>query len=138
MNRPNALLKVTSIIHIVLSSIGIVLTLVGSVFAGSLVSMLYDVAGIPGGGGAGFLSGTLIFVVSIIGCVLNLTAGILGVKGRAMACRVLGVILLVLAVASFVLGVSIFDKVGTIIATAVVELCLPILYVWGAFKEPAA
>ena len=136
MNRPNALLKVTSIIHIILSSICIVLALVGSVFAGSLISMLYDAAGIPGGGGAGFLSGTLIFVVSIIGCVLNLAAGILGVKGKAMACRVLGVILLVLAVASFVLGVSIFDKVGTIIATAVVELCLPILYVWGAFKEP--
>ncbi len=137
MNRPNALLKVTSIIHIVLSSICIVLALVGSVFAGSLVSMLYDAAGIPGGG-AGFLSGTLIFVVAVIGCVLNLVAGILGVKGKAMACRVLGVILLVLAVASFVLGVSIFDKVGTIITTAVVELCLPILYVWGAFKEPTA
>ena len=138
MNRPNALLKVTSIIHIILSAVGIVLTLAGSVFAGSLVAMLYDMAGIPGGGGVGFLSGTLLFLVSIIGCVLNLIAGILGVKGKAMACRVLGVILLVLAVASFVLGISVFDKVGTIIAIAVVELCLPILYVWGAFKEPTA
>ena len=89
-------------------------------------------------GGAGFLSGTTLFIVAAIGCVLNLAAGILGVKAKAMPCRVLGVILLILAVASFVAGVSMFDKAGTIVATAVVELVLPVLYCWGAFKEPTA
>ena len=136
MNKPNTLLKVTSILHIILSIIGLVLTLVMSVFAGSLVSMVFDAAGMTGAVGAGVLSTTMLFVVAGIGCVLNLVAGILGVKAKAMPCRVLGVILLVLAVASFVLGINMFDKVGTIIATAVVELALPILYCWGAFKEP--
>ena len=138
MKRPNTLLKVTSILHIILSAIGLVLTLVMSVFAGSLVAMVYDAAGMTGAGGAGFLSGTMLFVVAAIGCVLNLAAGILGVKAKAMACRVLGVILLILAIASFVLGISMTDKVGTIVAMAVVELCLPVLYAWGAFKEPTA
>ncbi len=138
MKRPNTLLKVTSILHIILSVIGLVLTLVMSVFAGSLVAMVCDAAGMTGAGGAGFLSGTMLFVVAAIGCVLNLAAGILGVKAKAMACRVLGVILLILAIASFVMGISMFDKVGTIVAMAVVELCLPVLYVWGAFKEPTA
>ena len=41
MKRPNTLLKVTSILHIILSVIGLVLTLVTSVFAGSLVAMVY-------------------------------------------------------------------------------------------------
>ena len=136
MNKPNTLLKVTSILHIILSVIGLVLTLAMSIFAGSLVAMVYDVAGMTGAGGAGFLSGTMLFVVAAIGCVLNLVAGILGVKAKAMPCRVLGVILLILAVASFVMGVSMFDKAGTIVATAVVELVLPVLYCWGAFKEP--
>ena len=138
MKRPNTLLKVTSILHIILSVIGLVLTLAMSIFAGSLVSMVFDAAGMTGAIGAGVLSTTVIFVVAAIGCVLNLAAGILGVKAKAMACRVLGVILLILAIASFVLGISMTDKVGTIVAMAVVELCLPVLYAWGAFKEPTA
>ena len=138
MNKPNTLLKVTSILHIILSVIGLVLTLAMSIFAGSLVAMVYDAAGMTGAGGAGFLSGTTLFIVAAIGCVLNLAAGVLGVKAKAMPCRVLGVILLILAVASFVAGVSMFDKAGTVVATAVVELVLPVLYCWGAFKEPTA
>ncbi len=39
MTKPNTLLKVTSIIHIVLSVLSIVLTLVAAAFAGSLVTI---------------------------------------------------------------------------------------------------
>lgn len=135
MTRPNTLLKVTSIIHIVLSSISIVLTLAASAFAGSLVTMLYDVAGLEGGVGAGFLSGTVLFVAAILGSILNLIAGILGVKGNISACKVMSVILLVLAVISAVLTFSTTDSVAVMILTVLVKICLPVLYLWGAYKK---
>lgn len=136
--KPNGLLKVTSILHIVFSAIAIVLTLLFSTFAGSLVSMLYDLAGIEGGAGVGFLTGTTVFIVAIIGSLLNLVAGILGLKAQFAGCKVLGIILLVLAVISAVLNLSTFDAAAIIIVTSVLQLILPVLYVWGAFKGPAA
>lgn len=138
MNKPNGLLKVTSILHIVFSVIAIVLTLVGSTFAGSLVAMLYDAAGVEGGVGAGVLSGTVLFVVAIFGSVLNLIAGILGVKAKAVGCRVMGIILLVLTVASVAMSISAFDAAATIIVISIIRLVLPVLYLWGAYKQPVA
>lgn len=136
--KPNGLLKVTSILHIVFSSIAIVLTLLAATFAGSLVAMLYDMAGVTGGVGAGLLTGSTLFVVSIVGCLLNLVAGILGLKAQFAGCKVLGIILLVLAVISAVTSISTFDSAALIVITAIVQLILPVLYVWGAFKGPAA
>lgn len=138
MTKPNTLLKVVSILHIVFSCIAIVLTLLASTFAGSLVSMLYDAAGIEGGMSAGLLTGTTLFVIAIIGSLLWLIAGILGVKARFTGCKVLGIILLVCAVISAVLSITTYDGAATIIVMSIVRLVLPVLYVWGAFKGPAA
>lgn len=135
MTKPNTLLKVTSIIHIVLSAVSIVLTLAFSIFAGSLVSMVYDAAGIEGGIGAGVLSGTVLFVAAILGSLLNLIAGILGVKGNVSACKVMSVILLALAVIHVVLTFSTLDGIWVILFTVLVKICLPVLYLWGAFKK---
>lgn len=135
MTKPNTLLKVTSIIHIVLSAICIVLTLVGSVFAGSLVTMLFDAAGVEGGLGVGLMSATMLFVVAILGSLLNLIAGILGVKGNVSACKVMSVILLVLALINVVLTFSTMDSVAVIVWTVLVRICLPVLFLWGAFKK---
>ena len=85
MLKPNPLLKVVSILHIVLSSIAIVLALAASTFAGSLMGMLYDAAGLEGAVGAGVVTGTAIFIVAIIGSVLDLVAGILGLKGENLS-----------------------------------------------------
>ena len=136
--KPNGLLKVVSILHIVFSAIGIVLTLLFSTFAGSLVSMLYDMAGVEGGVGAGFLTGTALFAVAIFGCVLDLIAGILGLKAKFTGCKVLGIILLVLTIIGIVMTLSTTGGVAIIIVTSVLQLILPVLYVWGAFKGPAA
>ena len=138
MSKPNSLLKVVSIILIVLSVIAIVLTLIASTFAGSLVTMLYDAAGVEGGAGAGLLTGTTLFVVAIIGSLLNLVVGILGVKGQFPGCKVLGIINLILVVIGAVMRISTFNGAATIIVTTLLQLILPVLYVWGAFKGPAA
>ena len=136
--KPNALLKVVSILHIVFSSIAIVLTLLFSTFAGSLVSMLYDAAGLAGGASVGFLTGTTLFVAAILGSVLHLIAGILGLKAKFTGCKVLGIILLVGAVVSAAMSISTFNGAATIIVCAILQLILPVLYVWGAYKGPAA
>ena len=136
--KPNALLKVVSILHIVFSSIAIVLTLLFSTFAGSLVSMLYDAAGLAGGASVGFLTGTTLFVAAILGSVLHLIAGILGLKAKFTGCKVLGIILLVLTIIGIVMTLSTTGGVAIIIVTSVLQLILPVLYVWGAFKGPAA
>ena len=136
--KPNALLKVVSILHIVFSSIAIVLTLLFSTFAGSLVSMLYDAAGLAGGASAGFLTGTTLFVAAILGSVLHLIAGILGLKAKFTGCKVLGIILLVCTIISVALSISTFNGAATIIVCAILQLILPVLYVWGAYKGPAA
>ena len=136
--KPNALLKVVSILLIVFSCIAIVLTLLASTFAGSLVSMLYDAAGVSGGASAGVLTGTALFAVSILGSLLSLIAGILGVKGAFTGCKVLGIIILVFTIISAVMNISAFDAAATVIVSAIVRLILPVLYVWGAYKGPAA
>ena len=137
MTRPNGLLKVTSILHIIFSVIAIALTLVGSTFVGSLVAMLYDAAGVEGGVSAGVLSGTVLFAVAILGSVLNLVAGILGVKAKFTACKVMGIIILILTILNIVMTLSAADGAAVMIAICVVELILPVLYLWGAYKGPA-
>ena len=138
MTKPNTLLKVVSIILIVLSVIAMVLTLIGSTFAGSLVSMLYDLTGVEGGVGAGLLTGTALFVVAILGSVLNLVAGILGVKAQFPGCKALGIIILIFAVISAAMRIYVADGVAMTIVLTILRLVLPVLYVWGAFKGPAA
>ena len=137
MIRPNTLLKVVSILMIVFSCIAIVLTLLASTFAGSLVSMLYDAAGIQGGASAGLLTGSALFVVAIVGSVFHLAAGILGVKAKFTGCKVLGIISLVCGCLSLI--VTLFmGGTSSAIVSAVAGLVLPVLYVWGAFKGPQA
>ena len=136
--RPNTLLKVVSILLIVLSCIAIVATILFSTFAGSLVGMLFDAAGIGGAVNAGVLTGTALLAVSILGSLLSLIAGILGVKAKFTGCKVLGIIILVFTVLDAVMSISAFDAAATVVVSAILRLVLPVLYVWGAFKGPAA
>ncbi len=135
--RPNPLLKVVSILYIVFSSIAILLSIFAATFAGSLVSMLFDAAGVAGAGSAGLLTGSALLVVAVLGSLLSLAAGILGVKGKFTGCKVMGIILLVLAVINVVGSLTIFDSSASMIVTSIVRLILPVLYVWGAYKGPA-
>lgn len=138
MNKPNTLLKVVSVIYIVASAIAIVLTVVGSIFAGSLIGMLFDSAGLEGAAGAGVLTGGVVLVVAVIGSVFTLIAGILGVKCRVGGCRVFGIILLVFAVIQCVWSLYIAENFLSALIPALIPVVLPALYTWGAFKQPKA
>ena len=71
-------------------------------------------------------------VISLVGVVLGLMAGINGMKAQNLKlCKTLGIILIVLAVLSAIGSVS--SEGG--IVTALIGLVLPILYTIGVSKE---
>lgn len=135
MEKPNGLLKVVSILMIVFSSIAIVLCLLASVLGGAVLGAATENVGI------GLAVGGIMTVLLIGGCVLELVAGILGVKGAYTGCKVLGVILLIIGIIGAVSGLisahNLGDSMISAAVSAVASLILPVLYVCGAFKGPA-
>ena len=84
-----------------------------------------------GGGVAGVM-----MVITIIGAALYVITGLLGFKGNSLtACKVLGIIVLVLAVIGFIgsLGTILLSPVSFIINLLV--LVISLIYVIGAFKS---
>ena len=129
--RPNSLLHVVSIILIVISVIGIVMGLMVSVLGGAVLGAAAESLGL------GLAVGSVIGVFVIAGSVYNLVAGILGVKAKFTACKVLGIISLVCGCFSLLSALFVVGSAASI-TTAIAGLVLPMLYVWGAFKGPAA
>ena len=132
MQKPNTLLKVVSIIYIIVAAIGLVLTVLAAVLGGAVLGMAAESAGL------GVAVGGIMTVLLGGGSVLCLVAGILGVKGQFTGCKVLGIIILVFTVLDAVMSISAFDAAATVVVSAILRLVLPVLYVWGAFKGPAA
>lgn len=128
--RPNGLLNVVSIIIIVISVIGIVLGLMVSVLGGAVLGAAAESLGL------GLAVGSVIGVFVLAGSVYNLVAGILGVKAKFTACKVLGIISVVCGCVSLISALFVVKNASSI-TTAVAGLVLPVLYVWGAFKGPA-
>ena len=90
----------------------------------------------------------LYIIVAAIGLLLAILVAVMGgavfgslaeSAGFGLAVGgIMGVIMLVGTVITVLLNISAYDSVGAIIATAVAYLVLPVLYVIGAFKGPAA
>ena len=78
-------------------------------------------------------------IIAIIGGVLELIAGIIGVKNckrpeKATTCIVWGFIVLVINVIGIILTIAGgTTNVGSLIATIIFSLALPVLYLIGAF-----
>ena len=147
--KPNSLLKVVSILYIIVAAIGLLLAILVAVMGGAVFGSLAESAGfglavvgimgvVLATGSAMSLAAGIVGVVLAAGSAMSLAAGIVGVKGKFTACKVLGIIMLVGTVITVLLNISAYDSVGAIIATAVAYLVLPVLYVIGAFKGPAA
>lgn len=127
MNRPNALLKVVSILYIIFSSISIVVIVMGSLGIGALLG------GLAGNVGAGLSVAFVFAAISLIGAILGLVAGISGVKAKNLKiCKILAIILIVLAAISFINNLV----GGKNILSALIGIVLPVLYTIGVFKEP--
>ena len=126
MNKPNTLLKVTSILYIIFSIISGIVVIVGSLGIGALLG------GVAGNIGAGIAMASFFMVLSLISGVLGLIAGFAGLKAENLKlCKTLGIVLIVLAAIGVVSNLS--D--GEDIVSALVGLILPILYTVGVLKE---
>ena len=136
-SKGNVFLKVCSILMIIGGAVTII-------FSGVLGLVAY-IAGTgiadTGDWGGGQIVGTVFLlaaIIALIGGILELIAGIIGVKNsnkpeKAVTCLVWGIIVLVVNIISMILTfVGGNSNAGTIIATVIAGLALPILYIIGA------
>ncbi|MDD3339814.1 MAG: hypothetical protein PHS82_13275 [Lachnospiraceae bacterium] len=131
--RGKNFLKVTGIIMIVFGAIGALSTLIS--FAGlSVLMQTYAALGmdtsmiVPG------------LIISAIGGVLQLAAGIIGVvharkPEKAMLCIIFGVLLVILQIVSGVTSLLVVNAQGSSIVTTIISmiigLILPVLFIYG-------
>ena len=129
--KGETMLKVVGILLIVFSAIGIVIYLLALIGA-SAASAAY-----------GILAGRFMAVITIgaifglIGCALNMVAGILGVKNcavpaKAQSCFILGVIMIAVQVLVMILNIS---SGSFNFLTTLIGLVLPVLYLVGAVQN---
>lgn len=126
MKKPNTLLKVVSILYIVFCSISGLLSLVSYLGIGALLGA------VGGSVSAGVGIALFIAVFSLIRVILGIVAGIAGVKAQDLSlCKVLAIILVVLAAISFFSALS----QGENIFSSLVGLALPVLYTVGVYQQ---
>ena len=139
-SKGSVFLKVTGLLMI----IGGVFTIIVSGIPGIIGYSAGKVIANSGELTAGQVVGTLTLVgaiASLIGGLLELITGIVGVKNhnkpeKATTCLVWGIIVLVINAISLIMAFAGgMSGVGTIIATVVGSLVLPVLYVIGAVKN---
>lgn len=88
-----------------------------------------------GSAAGGFLS-SFIMVFTIIAAALYILTGLLGFKGNSLtACKVLGIIMLVLAVIAFISNLGTIAVLPLSFVLALISLVLILIYVIGAFKS---
>lgn len=123
-------LKVTGIIMIVVAALGIILGIVALIAA--------IAANALAGGALGLL--IVAALIALVGSVLQLIAGIIGVKNcnkpeKAQTCIVWGAIVAALNVLSVVLTVA---QGGDIAVSGILGIVVPALFIFGAIKNKQA
>lgn len=123
-------LKVTGIIMIVVAALGIILGIV-ALIAAIAANALAD-------GALGLL--IVAALIALVGSVLQLIAGIIGVKNcnkpeKAQTCIVWGAIVAALNVLSVVLTVA---QGGDIAVSGILGIVVPALFIFGAIKNKQA
>ena len=109
--------------------------LVGEAFGeeGSLV------AGTAVGSAIGSVLGGTVMIVTIIAAALYIITGLLGFKGNSLtACKVFGIIVLILAVIGFIGGIGSIAIAPITFILNLLDLVLALVYVIGAFKSVKA
>lgn len=134
--KGSTFLKVMGILMIVFAAIALVIGLIALAGIGAMLSLL-------GASAAQFASIiTVASVLTLAGAVLELVAGILGVKNwarpeRAGVCVTWGVILIVLCALSLLLNIIVYANVPGVSVnffTLIVSFVMPVLYLIAAIQ----
>lgn len=128
------LLKVTGILFVIFAGITLLFGLIGLIGSVALGAAL-------GGASGAVLAGALILalVIALVVAVLELIAGIFGIKNcdkpeKSTTCIVFGTIILVLSVISMISSIT----SGQFQWTSIFGIALPILYFIGAVMNKKA
>ena len=121
-------LKVTGILMIIGGAIGLILSIIALLGVGALDYL-------SGGAVAGLLYAS--GIVALLGSVLEFVAGIVGVANskkshKATTCLVWGIIVAAMTVLSTILALAGGNSFGNQIASLLIGLVLPVLYIIGA------
>jgi len=152
MKERNQLLKIGGICLFLLGIIDLIMGIVSAVQTNNALTALGALGGALGeelgADGASALGGAAIgsaigggiagvmMVITIIGAALYIITGLLGFKGNSLtACKVLGIIVLVLVIIGFIgsLGTILVSPVSFILNLVILVIAL--VYVIGAFKS---
>ncbi|MDE6020034.1 MAG: hypothetical protein K2H01_03410 [Ruminococcus sp.] len=122
-------LKVTGIIMIVGGSLGIIISLLAIAGVATLAAM---------GLSSGMLYASV--VISVIGSVIELVAGIMGVKNcnapeKANTCMICGISVIACSLISTI--ISVIAGNGFPFTSFIIGMILPVLYIVGAAKNKA-
>lgn len=133
--QESKLLRVSGILMIIGAALSCLLGVLALVALGAA-----GAAGVAGAGGAVVAAsavGMVAVVVLLAGAILQLVAGILGVKNwnnpaKAKSCIIMGVILIVLRLISTFTGMGDADTSYWI--STIVGFIIPVIYLVGAFQ----
>ena len=142
MAKGKNFLKVCGILMIIGGALGIIFGIIGLIGGAAVSSLGYEAGEVDAvtGGGLIIVAG----VLGLIGGILELIAGIVGVKNcnkpeKSTACIVWGFIVLVLNLISVILTIaSSTGAAGSIIVSVICSLAIPVLYLIGAFMNKKA
>lgn len=149
MKERHQLLKVGGICFLILGIVDLIYGIALTVLLGQGLELIGSLGEMAGLGGSSFLMsiamsiiGRGLMVFTIIFAALYVIIGFLGFKGNSLtACKVLGIIVLVLTVINFIFSLGFFvvlplvPLIGFIGILGLLALVLSILYVIGAFKS---
>ena len=142
MEKSSKLLKIASILMIIGAILTVIVAVVLAVIGGILA----------GAGGTATIVVLVVIglIIGIIGSIIQLIAGITGVKNfnkpeKAKTCIIFGVIVLVLSLADVIFSAAGSGEFGVNQVTSIISgLLIPVLYLVGALQlkkaaaEPAA
>lgn len=124
------LLKVTGILFIIGAAIGLITGILGIIGSAALGA---TVGGVEGAAFAGVM--VVAIIIALVGCILQLIAGIFGIKNcdkpeKSTTCIVFGAIILALSIISII--------VAGFQWTSLIGIILPVLYFIGAIQNKNA
>ena len=135
--KGKTLLKVMGILMIIGAALGIIV----AIFAIMAAMSIAGIGVAAGEAGVGIAVGTLLIVAIIItalGSILQLIAGIIGIKhcnnpAKATTCIVWGIIVLILQIISLIFTITNGEQTTFSIITSILfGLAVPVLYIVGA------
>lgn len=129
MMKGKTYLKVTGILLLIGGIIG--------VLCYGLLALLMGVAVVDQGTGSGAVPVTLIVVIYLIAAIIQLAAGVMGIKGcnksdKADGCFKIGIVVLIISILAAIVNMAGAGFTFSGILYALLGLVVPGLYIYGA------